>query len=205
MADRACRELNGPLLASLVLLAACTQASPSPQPLAADAAAPSAPPGPPPHATRISLIDPTRWTQLSQGEDPFADRLPEVACAPDAAVPEVLSETLAYGVDTGRCNYLTARQTTLTHVAAGESVVIRLWHFELDAPNPGEAHAVALLDGLPLLDRRIPIPSPGGLVKVEVPIDRAIAAGAPVHFHLHNHGANSWALVEVSTGPAEPP
>ena len=34
----------------------------------------------------------------------------------------------------------------------------------------------------------------------QVRAERAIPAGAAVLFHLHNHGANSWALVEVSAG-----
>jgi len=58
-----------------------------------------------------------------------------------------------------------------------------------------------MVDGVFLLDTRVAIPAPGGLIKSELRIDRPIAAGAPIYFHLHNHGQNSWALVEVSAGP----
>jgi hypothetical protein len=78
---------------------------------------------------------------------------------------------------------------------------VRLWHFELSAPDPAQAHAVLLVDGLTVLDERIPIPKPGGLMVHELRVERDIPAGAPVYFHLHNHGENSWALVELSAGP----
>jgi hypothetical protein len=52
-----------------------------------------------------------------------------------------------------------------------------------------------------VLDERIPIPRPGGLIARQRTLERALPAGAPVYFHLHNHGANSWSLVEVSAGP----
>jgi hypothetical protein len=190
-----------PWVALALMLLACTRQEPvSALPILGISAGQPAP-ALPPHAARTSLIDPRLWTQLGPEEDPFEDRPDLVECAVDGVAPEFLTDELTYGVDTGRCNYVTARQPAQTHVTVGETVVVRLWHFALTAPNPGEAHAVVDIDGLRLLDQRVPIPAPGGLIKVAVPLQRSVAAGAPVHFHLHNHGANSWALVEVSTGP----
>jgi hypothetical protein len=113
---------------------------------------------------------------------------------------EALGGDDAFSVDTGRCSYLTVMQPALRAVAAGEVLQVRLWHFDLTAFEPAEAHAAVLVDGLALLDERVPIPSPGGLLVKEVPAERVIPAGAPVYFHLHNHGTNSWSLVEVSAG-----
>jgi hypothetical protein len=157
--------------------------------------------GPSLRVTRVSLVDHSRWTPLGPEKDPFADRPPDSVCAPEAVGVELLAEELAYGVDTGGCSYLTARQVTLHDVAAGETVIVRLWHFALDAPSAGEAHAVVDVDGLRLMEERVPIPAAGGLIKAEVLLDRAVPSGSPVHFHLHNHGANSWALLEISAGP----
>ncbi|MDB4974017.1 MAG: hypothetical protein JWN48_2358, partial [Myxococcaceae bacterium] len=81
---------------------------------------------------------------------------------------------------------------------AGETLKVRLWHFELSAPEPATAHVAVLVDGLAILDETVPIPAAGGLLIKELRVPRPIPAGAPVYFHLHNHGANSWALVEVS-------
>jgi hypothetical protein len=48
---------------------------------------------------------------------------------------------------------------------------------------------------------RVPIPSGSGLLSPEWLASRELPAGTPVHFHLHNHGANSWSLIELSVGP----
>lgn len=150
---------------------------------------------------RTSLLAPAHWQLLDAGEDPFKDGPAMIDCLAGAVVAEDLGGENVLGVDTGFCNYVTARQATLRAVAVGEVVKVRLWHFELSAPEPAEAHALVQIDGLRVLDDRIPIPSPGGLTVREMRVERAIAAGAPAYFHLHNHGANSWALVEVSAGP----
>ena len=150
---------------------------------------------------RVPLVDHTAWERLAPELDPFTDRPGNVTCADEATAFELLSEEAAYGVDTGLCNYLTARQRAREHVAMGERIIVRLWHFALSAPEPADAHAAVALDGEPLLDERIPIPSHGGLIQREVVAGRAFDKGSPVLFHLHNHGDNSWALVEVSAGP----
>jgi hypothetical protein len=228
MADPAARQLSAlrGLALGALCWAACTQeATPTPKatavpapPIAMPAVAPSAAgsvapapadagmpvidPGPPPHTERVSLVVHALWIPVGSAEDPFADRLADVRCPEAAAAAEVLSEEPAFGVDTGMCNYLTARQVMQTYVATGETIAVRLWHFELDAPNPAEAHAAVDVGGVRVLDQRVAIPAPGGLVKASLVVDHAMPSGTPVHFHLHNHGANSWALVEISTGPA---
>ena len=164
---------------------------------AADAAADSSGQG----AGRAALVLPDSWTRLDVGTDPFTDRPVTVDCRPDGVAAELLADERVLGVDTGFCSYLTAQQATRRAVAAGEVIKVRLWHFELSAPEPAEAHAVILVDGLSVLDEHIPIPSPGGLIVRQLRVERDVPVGAPVYFHLHNHGANSWALVEVSSGP----
>jgi hypothetical protein len=156
----------------------------------------------PSSAARASIALPEHWVVLDAGADPFDDRPALVDCRPGGVTAETLSEERVLGVETGSCAYLTAQQATRRAVAAGEVVKVRLWHFELSAPEPAEAHAVVEVDGLRVLDERIPIPMPGALIVRELRVERDIPAGAPIYFHLHNHGANSWALVEVSAGPA---
>lgn len=152
---------------------------------------------------RVSIVSPEHWTLLDAGEDPFADRLSVVDCLTAGVTAETLSDELVLGVETGWCAYLTARQPTRLALAVGDVLKVRLWHFELSAPEPAEAHAALVVAGLSVLDERIAIPQAGGLIVRQLRVEQAIPAGAPVYFHLHNHGANSWALVEVSAGPAE--
>jgi hypothetical protein len=154
-----------------------------------------------PAAARTSLVLPELWTELGLADDPFDDRPPTPSCAAQAVMPETLSEERVLSIDTGSCDYFSAMQTTRRDVAIGEVLKVRLWHFELSAPEAAEAHAALLVDGLAVLDERVPIPQPGALMVRQLRAERAIPAGAPVYFHLHNHGTNSWSLVEVSAGP----
>jgi len=152
-------------------------------------------------AERYSLLVPERWSPVAAAEDPFIDRPAVVSCPAQAVVAELLSGESVFGIDTGTCNYVTAFQRTSRAVAVGQTIEVRLWHFELVAPEPAEGHAALVVDGLRILDERVPIPQAGGLITKELRVEQPIAAGSQAFFHLHNHGANSWALVEVSAGP----
>jgi hypothetical protein len=185
-------ELDAASAPSPVEDAASPPLDAAPEPL--DAGAPST-------QVRSLLALPERWVPLDAAADPFDDRPALVHCLPEAVMAETLSAERVLGVDTGFCDYVTVTQPTLRAAAAGELLKVRLWHFELSAPEPAEAHAVLSVDGLRVLDERIAIPQPGGLISRQRVLERAVPAGAPVYFHLHNHGANSWALVELSAGP----
>jgi len=154
-----------------------------------------------PARTRGPLIEPDSWELLSADEDPFPDRLPDANCPDGTHMPELLSGEPVFSVDTGLCSYLTARQPALRDVAKGETLVARVWHFALDANESVEAHVALRIADTTLLDQTVPIPSAGGLIAVEVTANSAFAAGTPIFFHLHNHGNNSWSLVELSAGP----
>ena len=156
--------------------------------------------GPSPNWTRVNLIDPSRWTPLSADEDPFEDRPEDVHCPESALMTEPLGGELSYGIDTGMCNYVTAKQTSLVPVTAGETIQVRLWHFALSASEPAKAHVVLTVNGLGVLEKHVPIPSASGLITAEASVREFVPAGSPVLFHLHNHGENSWSLVEVSAG-----
>lgn len=151
-------------------------------------------------SARLNLVLPELWTLLDASTDPFDDRPAVVDCLAASVAPEILSAERVLGVETAFCNYLTAVQPTVREIAPGEIIKVRLWHFELSAPEPAEAHAVLAIDGVEVLNERIPIPQPGGLIVKQARAERAVPTGAPVFFHLHNHGGNSWALVEVSAG-----
>jgi hypothetical protein len=154
-----------------------------------------------PRAERIPLVVHDLWRRVEAPADPFEDRPALAGCSASATMAEVLAGESAFSIDTGSCNYLTARQPTLFDVAEGQPINVRLWHFELSAPEPAEAHVAVVIDGLLLLDERVAIPHAGGLISKQVRAARAIPAGATVYLHLHNHGANSWSLIEVSSGP----
>jgi hypothetical protein len=150
---------------------------------------------------RSALVAPAFWQNVDAAMDPFDDRPSTMHCAPAAVMAEVLGGEPAFSVDTGQCDYVTVVQPSRHAAAIGDVLKVRLWHFDLSAPEPAEAHAVVMVGELKLLDERIPIPQSGGLIARQLKLEHALPAGAPVYFHLHNHGANSWSLVEVSAGP----
>jgi hypothetical protein len=154
-----------------------------------------------PVRARGTIIEAERWEVVSEADDPFSDRMPEVSCAEDAYMTELLANEQVFSVDTGRCHYITARQSALRAVDKGEWLKARVWHFALSAGESATAHVALHLGDSSVLDETVPIPAAGGLLAVEVEAPQAFAAGTPVFFHLHNHGDNSWALVELSAGP----
>ena len=106
-------------------------------------------------------------------------------------------------MNTAKCGYVTATQRSLTHVRVGEEIALRVWHFELVGPDGAEAHVVLRVGARDLLDETIAIPEPGALLSKRVIAGAPIPAGTPVMLHVHNHGANQYYLLELSTGPAE--
>jgi hypothetical protein len=152
-------------------------------------------------AGREAVLLPDDWIPVSAAEDTFVDRPALATCSAGAVVAEFLSAERVLGIDTGDCNYVTAAQPTKRAIAIGETIKVRLWHFELSAPEPAEAHAALIIDDLEVLNEHVAIPQPGGLIVRQVHVDRPVPIGSQALFHLHNHGANSWALVEVSAGP----
>jgi hypothetical protein len=177
--------------------AAVQAADASSAPRAADAAQRE----PQPERARGPLIEPEAWEIVSAPEDPFADRLEDASCPDGAYMPELLANEPVFSVDTSGCRYMTARQPALRDVAEGETLVARVWHFALNAGESAEAHVALRVGESVVLDETVPIPSEGGLIVREEFAPQAFPAGTPVFFHLHNHGDNSWSLVELSAGP----
>jgi len=140
----------------------------------------------------LRVTDPTR--------DVFAARRPADATCDDAGYfVEPVTQSLE--VQTGLCDYLTVTQATLEPLAPGDVVAIRAFHYELQAPEPGEGYLGFALDGRIEWEVRVPIPGEAGALGGEIVIDRALPAGAEMQVHVHNHGANAWELRSVMVTP----
>ncbi|MFM2420153.1 MAG: hypothetical protein RL385_4876, partial [Pseudomonadota bacterium] len=112
----------------------------------------------------VPLISSRKWARITPAIDPFTDRPASVVCEDGATMAEPLSGVDAFSVDTGTCNYITIGQVTLAEIAPGDTLLARIWHFELNAPEPAEAHVAVHIDGVALVDERVPIPQAGGLI-----------------------------------------
>jgi hypothetical protein len=195
------KTLTAGCAAFIIACSAGGDAQHSPVALDNDAAVPVASTNTP-AAPRGSLVATSAWEILAAEQDPFADRLPDARCPAGAYMPELLANEEVFSVDTGACNYITARQPALRAVSPGERLQARVWHFALKAQAPAAGHVALRLGETVVLDREVPIPSAGGLIAIEAVTTQSFPEGTPVYFHLHNHGDNSWSLVELSAGPA---
>lgn len=146
------------------------------------------------------LVDHALWDPVSASEDPFDDRPADVACDLTGYMAEDLAGEQAFSVRTRLCAYMTACQPTLAALGPGDEVKVRVWNFELSAPEDpdAEAHLAISLDGTTTWETRIPIPSPSGLHDETFAVDAEYPAATQVCFHAHNHGLNEYDLIEVS-------
>jgi len=151
------------------------------------------PPEPPDPQT---LVDHDLWVELGPDEDPFDDRPAEFECSPLSYGYEFIGEH-SFEVDLQDCDYLTVSQPSLQAVEPEDELGIRLWHNALVGP-PGESHIALLLDGQLIWEVYLPIPGEAELLSSTSVSNVSAPSGSDVVFHVHNHGSNTYDLIEVS-------
>lgn len=186
---RFCGDMRRVMLIAVAALVGCgvegDDAAPDAGPDAADAGGWAGP-------VTIAPID--GWQPVEAEDDPFADRPDEVVCPEHGYGTEV---TL-FEVETEVCHYATFAQPTPVALRAGDVVRTTAWHLTLWAPEPAEAHVAFRLGDGPGWERHIPIPSAEAAYAIELVVDDDVPAGTPLYFHVHNHGVNSYRLLEVT-------
>ncbi|MEM9462081.1 MAG: hypothetical protein AAGF11_48440 [Myxococcota bacterium] len=152
-----------------------------------------------------SLVDHTAWVPVEVADDPVPNHRPsDVNCG----VVGAYVEGTGYEIDTGACNYCARQQPSLVEIRAGDILSIAAFHDTLASIEAGQAHMALLLAGWPVWQEFIPIPASPGVVDAtpfseEIVVNFDIPAGTPVVLHLHNHGYNTWTLLDVEVIPAE--
>jgi hypothetical protein len=141
------------------------------------------------------------WTIATPADDPFADEAADVPCDPAGVTPEDYGPERALSVSTRLCGRVTVVQPSLVDVHRGDRVHLRAWHDLLTGPDGAEAVFALALDGEEIWRGTAPIPSYGGIVLATVDVDHTVRAGAQVAWHVHNHGANSYHLFEITDLP----
>ncbi|MEZ4452497.1 MAG: hypothetical protein R3B09_23740 [Nannocystaceae bacterium] len=148
-------------------------------------------------AAATLALAPEGWAPVDEGDDPYAERRPERVECP-AGEGFGVEGYGALEVHTGACNWLSVVQPAPADVPAGATVRVRLWAIDLTAPEPAVATIGVAIDGEPSWSRELPIPSSTQLIRDTFTLDRPVAAGAPIVFHVDNHGSNTYALLELS-------
>lgn len=147
---------------------------------------------------RAALVDAHGWVEASDAEDLFAQQRPaQVDCDSDRGlyVDETPWQT-RLEINTAWCNYATVSQPLLEALAPGDTVEVRVWHFELTGEPAMGYLAVGLADQI-AWEFAVPIPREAELITEVFEIDEPLPAGTPIQFHVHNHGKNTWELVSI--------
>jgi len=150
-----------------------------------------------------SLPEPVPEAELivvdSWREDAAVDPVPEhrpsgAICSPSGWGEEGSS----LEVDTGLCPYAVLTQPAGADLQPGDVVEVVLWHKDLVADGPAEAHVLLTVGEVVVYERTVPIPADPTAYTEQVTIDGTAAAGDPVVLHLHNHGANTWNVLSLT-------
>jgi hypothetical protein len=154
-----------------------------------------------PEPQRLALSE--DWVYVADAAaDPFGAERPAGATC-DEQMGLVLEEfTRAFEVKTDLCNYATVQQPSLADIRAGDTIEARMFHFELASDEAAQGHLALAVDGEVVWETFVDIPSDADSVNADIVAERDWPAGTPLHFHVHNHGVNSYNLVSLMVVPA---
>ena len=141
-----------------------------------------------------SLVEVDSWGMQSAGSDNLAGHRPAGVDCPDNSW---YNEDGALEVETGYCNYLSLAQPSKAAINTGDSVHLVLWHGDLAFEEPATAHVAVSIAGEVIWQEEVEIPAEAEIYDLRIPVNFDAPEGSEVEYHLHNHGYNSWTLLEL--------
>ncbi len=152
------------------------------------------------------LIHHDNWRVATPEEDPWLEHRPaDITCPAEARKPEDFAGTYAYSITTVACPYTTMVQETLADACKGETFYVWLWNYGLTAPENATAHIGVQLGSTVFAATRA-IPSPSALTAETLILEEDVPKGTPIFFHVRNHGANSYELLDlIIVAPGDAP
>ena len=108
-------------------------------------------------------------------------------------------------VDSQRCGWVTLAQPSLVELGRRDRLHVVVYHELMTGPADADARIGLALDGAIVWEARVPIPSDADFLVADLELKERVPAGAPLLFHVDNHGANSYHLIEVGAAPRERP
>ena len=153
-----------------------------------------------PALDRVMLVDHHAWQLTREEEDPYLARRPDrVVCTPEEGYRfEILNEEPAFQIHTSFCNYITVEQPLKIPLYRGDLLHLRMWHFSLTSFEATEAFAAIRMGEKEIWSARIPLPARSNLFYPDILLEHDLPATSLLRFHLNNHGANTWHLIELS-------
>ena len=148
------------------------------------------------------VMEPSAWTPATPEDDPFAQEGDPAACPAEGYGPEMLGPEPTFEIRTGTCDPLTVEQPAMRSRGGCGGLMLRLWHYALFSAGGERAEGrLGLSIGQEVVwEKVLTIPRPSGLVYERVEVE-PFEEGAPLRFHVRNHGANTYELIEMSLVP----
>lgn len=144
------------------------------------------------------VIDGATWQAIPRADDPFIALLP--AAVTDCASSGVVVEDAMLEMDTGLCGFISAETTLTESVAKGERIQITLWHLALYAEPPAKGELRIHIGGAEVYRLEVDIPHLEQVYRPEFKAPSAWPKNTKVEVHVHNHGANTWKVYQITAG-----
>jgi mono/diheme cytochrome c family protein len=145
-------------------------------------------------AAPLQLIDVNDWAVQAAADDSHASHRPAAVECPDNSW---YNEDGALEVETGFCNYLSVSQGSKAALGQGDNLHLVLWHGNLAFEQKATAHVAITIAGKTVWQEEVEIPTDANIYDLRIPIDFDAPAGSKVEFHVHNHGYNTWTLLQL--------
>jgi len=97
-------------------------------------------------------------------------------------------------VETGACNYAAADAPLIASVGVDDELELLFWHNTLASVEPTVGHAALSIDGALVWELNVEIPGDAAIYTDVFSSPVSAPEGATLHYHVHNHGENSWRL-----------
>ena len=147
-----------------------------------------------------SLVELSAWKLQLVQDDPLPAHRPQMLLCP----PYPYSvERDGLELSTQLCPYFSMEQASLAAVRAGDPIRFALYHYDLVADSPGEAHVAILFAGALQWEQTFAIPSPANSYEYCFVANRDLVPGGVITLHLHNHGQNTWIVTDLSQAGEE--
>lgn len=134
------------------------------------------------------------FTLVESSADPFSDRPADDTCTLGFGIEDALFE-----VDAELCLYGAFSAPSLADIREGDLIEAVIVHDALYSEEPGvESHLGVAIGDEVGWETSIPIPADPGFLRPTWAATADAPAGTPIHFHLHNHGVNTYRLVAIT-------
>lgn len=146
----------------------------------------------------VEVIRTNTWSPLATDDDPFALEFPEAVTACSSSGIDLTEGLL--DVDTGVCGFVSAKNSLVADIRAGETVRLTFWHLSLTAAEPAVGQMRLRVADDTLFSVDVDIPSKEELYQLSTVATKDYPVGSQVFVHIHNHGANTWKVYQMTSG-----